>query len=66
MLSSAVIFKDSFPVCCTVTLPTDLLEIDENSLASLDSVLTIPEPLVPPNEREQPVNKLKVTKHVTK
>ena len=65
MLSSEVILRDSFPVCCTITLPTVLLEIDEKLLTSLDSVLTIPDPLSP-LLKEQAPNRLKAAKHAAK
>ena len=60
MLSSAVIVRDSFPVCCTVTLPTDLKAIDENPLTDRDSVLMLPDPRTP-KLKTQPVNKANKT-----
>ncbi|MGB5959510.1 MAG: hypothetical protein WBG73_02530 [Coleofasciculaceae cyanobacterium] len=45
-----------------MTLPTDLLEMDENPLTCLDSVLDMPEPLSPPQLKVQPTNILKAAK----
>ncbi|MEH2336592.1 hypothetical protein [Nostoc sp.] len=40
--------------------------MDENPATSLDSVLTIPDPLSPPKLKEQPANILKAAKHAAK
>ncbi|MFW9260871.1 hypothetical protein [Nostoc sp. CALU 546] len=40
--------------------------MDENPATSLDSVLTIPEPLSAPKLKEQPANILKAAKHAAK
>ena len=62
-LSSALIMRDSFPVCCTLTLPSDLKAIDENPLTDRDSVLTMPDPRTPFPSRltTQPVNRASKT-----
>jgi hypothetical protein len=49
-----------------LSLPTDLKIIDENVVTSLDSVLMIPDPLIPFQFKEQAVNRLKVAKNRTK